>query len=487
MHDDDAETTHKAARVTARVSSRFIALIVACAMFMAQLDTSVVLVALPDMARSFAVRPVDLSIGVTIYILAQAVLLPSSSWVAERFGTRRVFALALAGFTVASVLCGLSRTLPEFIAARVLQGIAAALMTPIARIVLLESTEKEDLVGVMTISTVPMLVAPTLGPPIGGLITTYLSWPWIFLLNVPVGVAGVALVLRFLPRARTPARRPFDFVGFLLVAIATAALLSGLDQLSNTSSSWRIAAVLIALGCVLGVLAVRHLDRHPHPVLSLRAARIHTFAATTLGGGALVRLPVRALPFILPLLFQEALGYSAVHSGLLLLAMNGGDLVLKTLTTRTLRAHGFRKVLVASVAVMMVAVAVCAVLAGLVSYWIIFAILLVSGMARSLVFTGLSTLAFADVPREELGSSSVLWNLVLQVTSALGISVAALLLNLTSFVLGEPLGHVTVRNCQVALGVMAIMGALSIFSFLRLRQDAGAAVSGHAPGTTRAA
>ena len=477
----DADSTRNTGPRPPRVSPRLIALIVACAMFMAQLDTSVVLVALPDMARSFAVRPVDLSIGVTIYILAQAVLLPSSSWVAERFGTRRVFACALAGFTIASVLCGLSRTLPEFIGARILQGIAAALMTPIARMVLLESTEKEDLVGVMTISTIPMLVAPTLGPPVGGFITTYLSWPWIFLLNVPVGVAGVALVLRFIPPSSASVRRPFDVLGFVLVGAAAASTLFGLDHLSATNSSWTFALVLVVAGCALGALAVRHLMRHPHPVLSLKAARIHTYAVTTLGGGALVRLPVRALPFILPLLFQEALGYSALYSGFLLLAMNGGDLVLKTLTTRTLRAYGFRQVLVASVAAMMLAVAACAILAGSSPYWVIFGILLLSGMARSLVFTGLSTLAFADVPREELGSSSVLWNLVLQVTSALGISLAALLLNLTSFFLGEPLGHVTVRNCQVALAAMAIVGALSIFSFRRLREDAGAAVSGHAP------
>jgi EmrB/QacA subfamily drug resistance transporter len=462
-------------------SPRLIALIVACAMFMAQLDTSVVLVALPDMARSFAVRPVDLSIGVTIYILAQAVLLPSSGWVADRFGARRVFALALASFTAASVLCALSHTLPQFIGARVLQGAAAALMTPVARLVLLQSTQKEDLIGVTTVSTVPMLVAPTLGPPIGGFITTYASWPWIFLLNVPVGVIGVALVLRFIPYLEAPERRPFDWLGFTLVGVASVGVLLGLEQLSSSQASWPSALALTVIGCLFGSLGVWHLQRHPHPVLSLAAARITTYWTTTIGGGLVVRLPVRALPFILPLLFQVVLGYSAVYSGLLLLAMNGGDLLLKTLSTRALRRFGFRRVLVVSIALMMLGVAICALIASVAPYWLIFVILTASGMARSLMFTGMSTLAFADVPRQELGSASVLWNLVLQMASAFGISLAAVLMNATSFVLGDPVGHVTLRNCQVALLVMALLGAASIHSFLRLPDDAGAELSGHRP------
>jgi len=448
-------------------------------MFMAQLDSSVVLVALPDMARAFSVRPIDLSIGITIYILAQAVLLPSSSWIADRFGARSVFAFALAAFTASSMLCGLSRSLPEFIAARVLQGAAAALMTPVARLLLLQSTEKEDLIGVITISTVPMLVAPTLGPPVGGFIITYLSWPWIFFLNVPVGVAGIALALRFITQAHTRVRRPFDWSGFVLLGSAAAAALFGLDQLSSSAASWRLGVLLIAVGSGLGVLAVRHLHRHPHPVLSLAAARIRTYHVTTLGAGGLVRLPVRALPFILPLLFQVALGYSAVYSGFLLLAMNGGDLLLKTVTTRTLRRFGFRAVLIGSTALMMLAVATCAALSGWASYWIIFAVLAASGMARSLLFSGMSTLAFADVPHEELGSASVLWNLVLQVTSALGVSLAAILLNVVALALGEPRGHVSLHSCQIALLVMALIGAGAVPSFLRLPHDAGAAVSGH--------
>jgi EmrB/QacA subfamily drug resistance transporter len=470
-----------AALSPSRASSRLIALIVASAMFMAGLDASVVVVAMPDMARTFSVRPVDLNIGITIYILAQAVLLPSSSWIADRFGARRVFALALAGFTTASILCGLSHTLLQFIAARVLQGAAASLMTPIARIVLLRSTEKEDLIGVMTISTVPMLVAPTLGPPVGGFITTYLSWPWIFLLNVPVGIAGVLLVLRFIPRIPGEPRRPFDVVGFALLAAASVGVLFGLDLVSASEGPWRLGLTLTLAGVACGVIAVRHLARHPHPVLSLQAARIPTFATTSLNGGVLVRLPVRALPFVLPLLFEVVLGYSAVYSGFLLLAMNGGDLLLKTAASRSLRRFGFRSVLIASTAVMLVTVIVCTAISATAGYWVIFAVLAAAGMARSLLFTGMGTLAFADVPHAELGSATVLWNLVLQATNALGVSLAAILMNLTSWILGEPMGHVSLRNCQVALIVITLIGALSLVSFARLPHHAGAAVSGHQP------
>ncbi|MGH8218152.1 MAG: MFS transporter [Steroidobacteraceae bacterium] len=467
-----------------RRRARLIGLIVASAMFMAGLDASVVVVAMPAMARTFDVRPVDLNIGITIYMLAQAVLLPASGWIADRFGARRVFALALAGFTVASVLCGGSRTLAAFIGARILQGAAASLMTPIARIVLLKSTEKEDLLSVMTISTVPMLLAPTFGPAVGGFIVSYLSWPWIFLLNVPVGIAGVLLVLRFIPRLKE-SRRPFDARGFALLAVASGGLLSGLSLMSTSGGSWRAGGALAAAGVLVGALALRHLARHPHPVLSLRAVRIATFSATSLNGGVLVRLPVRALPFVLPLLFEVVLGYSALYSGLLLLAMNGGDMLLKTLATRTLRRFGFRSVLLTTSVLMLAGIAASVVLAASTSYWVIFALLGACGMARSLLFTGMGTLAFADVPREELGSSTVLWNLVLQITNAFGVSLAAILMNLTSIVLGEPAGHVTLHNCQVALVALVALGSLSLVSFARLSPRAGAAVSGHRPVSDR--
>jgi EmrB/QacA subfamily drug resistance transporter len=467
------------AEVALRVGPRVIALTVACAMFMAQLDSSVVLVAVPAMARSFAVRPVDLSSGITVYILVQAVLLPASHWIAERCGARRVFVTALVWFSFASICCGASRTFSQFIISRVLQGGAAALMTPVARIILLQATPKEDLVSATAISTVPMLLAPTLGPALGGLITTYGSWPWIFFLNLPFAALAVVLARRFIPPSRGEPARAFDGAGFTLIAASIVGVLSGLDWIGSGRPRSIPGALLIVLGALFGAVAACHLRRHPHPILSLRATRIQTYFVATLGGGALVRLPVRAAAFVLPLLFQFELGYSAFQAGLLLLAMNGGDLVLKIITTHTLRRYGFRNVLLGSGAATVLLVAACALLSAATPGWLIVGILAACGMARSLLFTGMSTLAFADVPHEELGSASVLWNMAQQVTSALGVSIAALTLNAVAALLGQPAGYIGHSNCQVVLVLTAAIGALSLKFFASLPPMAGAAVSGH--------
>ena len=452
---------------------------------MGQLDSSVVLVALPAMAQSFAVRAVDLSPGVTVYVLAQAVLLPISNWVAERLGARRVFVLALVFFCVASIGCGVSHSFGQFIAARVLQGAAAALMIPVARIILLQSTRKQDLISATAISTVPMLVAPTLGPAIGGLLTTYASWPWIFFLNIPFGVLAVISARRFLPDLPGQPGRGFDAVGFALTAASIVGLLSGLNYLSQATVRWTPAIVLTVGGLVVGVAAMRHLWRHPAPIVSLHSTRVRTYSITALGGGALVRLPMRAASFVLPLLFQFELGFSAFQAGLMLLALNGGDLVLKAVTTRTLRRFGFRTVLLTSGLAMMVLTGACAGFSVSTPVWLMVLVLTACGMARSLLFTGMSTLSFADVPPGELGNASVLWNVMQQVTNALGVSIAAITLNFVAAALGQPAGYIGRYNCLAALLVATAIGAFALLEFRKLPLDAGAAISGHSLDSCR--
>ena len=450
-------------------------------MFMAQLDSSVVLVALPAMAHSFAVHAVDLSPGVTVYILVQAVLLPSSNWLAERLGARRVFIAALVCFTVASICCGASRTLPQFIGARVLQGAAAALMTPVARIILLQATPKEYLVAAMAISTTPMLLAPTLGPAVGGLITTYLSWRWIFFLNIPFGALAVVLARLYLPDVPGTSKRAFDAVGFVLIAVGIVCVLSGLDWVSETLRQWAPAALLILGGLAFGALALRHLWRHPHPIVSLQSIRIKTYFVTTLGSGALIRLPLRASAFVLPLLFQFEFGYTAFQAGIMMLAMNGGDLVLKFVTTQTLRRYGFRAVLLGSAIGTLLLIPATAWFSASTPFWLMIAVLVACGMARSLLFTGMSTLAFADVSAVEMGSAVVLWNMSQQILNALAISIAALTLNVAAAVGHEPLGYVGRFNCRIALMVTVALGAISLRSLRTLPRNAGAAISGHMP------
>src|SRR6202050_4679072 len=418
-------------------TSRLISLIVACAIVMAQLDGAVVALALPAMARSFGVGPVQLTVGITAYLLVQVIFLPTGSWIADRFGAKRVFAAAVAVFTLASIMCALCHSLGAFIAARVFQGCAAAFMAAVGRIVLLESTEKHNLISVMTISTVPMLVAPSLGPALGGFITTYWSWPWIFLINVPFGIAGVVLALRLIPDSAEERRRPFDIFGFLLFGGSTALILYALQRLSDDYPQWELPAAVLAAGLILGIFALRHARRHPHPIFSLAAVAIPSFSVAAIGGGSLVRLSVRSLPYLLPMMFQLAFGLSAMSAGVLMLALNGGDLALKAVTTRTLRRFGFRTVLLLTTALSSLSMAVCALLTPATPFSVIFTILLLSGMCRSLLFTGLGTLVFADVPRSELGSASILWNIVQQGTSVLGVSLSAVLLSISAQLSGE--------------------------------------------------
>ena len=458
---------------------RLTALIVASASFMASLDSTVIATSLPQMAHSFHLSPVDLSLGITVYILVMAAFLPLSTWVADRLGARPVFAGAIAAFAVASVLCALSRNLPEFVGARVLQALAAALMTPVGNLVLLRSTRKEDLVRAIAISTTPALVAPVIGPAIGGFIVTFMTWPWIFLLNTPIAAAGLVLALRYVPNLRAEERKPFDWTGFVSTGFALASVIYGLDRISAAGADRPLAGGLIVVGLAAGAFAVRHSLRARHPLIALTPFEIQTFAISALTGGTLIRTPFRALGFILPLLFQLGLGMSAFKAGILLLGYNGGDLLLKSIANQTLRRFGFRSSLAVTTVLTSAATATWILFAPSTPFWIIFAVLAVSGMARSILMTGLVSLTFADVPHETVGAAAVLSNVLNQTTGALAIALAAIILNLNAAARGAAAGQIGLSDCRVALAVMAVIGLCALPSFLRLSPDAGAQVSGH--------
>jgi len=458
---------------------RITALIVASATFMGSLDATVIATALPQMARSFHLSPVDLSVGITVYILVMAAFLPVSTWVADRLGARTVFAGAVAAFALSSALCGLSHDLPQFVGARVLQALAATLMAPVGNLVLLRSTEKKDLVSAIAISTTPALVAPVIGPAIGGFIVTFLAWPWIFFLNIPIAMVGVTLALRYIPDLRAEERRPFDWMGFISTGLALAAVIYGLDRISAPGANRLMAGALVVAGLALGVLAVRHNLLAPHPLIALSALRRPTFATAALTGGTLVRTPFRALGFIMPLMFQVGLGMSAFQSGILLLGYNGGDLLMKSIANQTLRRFGFRRSLVVTAVLTAAATASWVLFAPGTPYWVIFAVMLLSGMARSVLMTGIVSLTFADVPREEIGGATVLSNVLNQTTGALAIATAAIILNLNAAARGAAAGQVGLADCRVALVVMAVIGLCALPSFLRLSPEAGAEVSGH--------
>ena len=459
---------------------RLIALIVAAASFMGSLDQTVIATALPQMARAFHRPPVDLSQAMTIYILVMAAFLPLSTWIADRLGARKVFAGAIVGFAAASALCGFSQNLPEFIAARVLQAMAATLMTPVGNLVMLRATEKRDLVAAVAISTTPGLVAPVIGPALGGFIVTFVDWPWIFYLNIPIAILGVIGALRYIPDIKAEQPRPFDSPGFWLTASALAAFIYGLDRIGATGEDWRWPAALIAAGVALGVLAVRHSRRAAHPLLPLGALKITTFRTAAVTGGLLIRLPFRGLGFALPLLFQVALGMSAFQSGLLVLGYNGGDLLLKSIANQALRRMGFRRALSITAVLTALAIASWVVFTPSTPFWVIFAMLAAGGMARSILMTAVVSMTFADVPREEIGGATVLSNVLNQTTGAVAIGLAALILNLSSTLRGAS-GHLGLADCRIALIIFALIGLSAVKSFLGLPHDAGAEVSGHRP------
>ena len=349
-------------RVALDPNARRIALIVASAFFIQHIDGAIINTSLPQMAASFAVQPVDINIGITAYLLSMAAFVPLGGWIADRFGAKHVFASAIVIFVVASIACGLSQTLWQFAAARIVQGAGAALMAPVGRIVVLRNTEKSSLIDAIALTVWPALIAPVIGPLIGGLITTYVDWRVNFLINIPLGAIELVLVLLFIPNHKESARTPFDVLGFLLSAAALMLLLYGLERLSLGGQDRLLAASLIGAGLVLGVLSVIHFRRHKTPLLDLTTFRTLTFRVATLDAGNTFRLAINATPFLLPLMLQVGFGLNPWQAGLYLLVYFAGNLSMKSVTTPTLRRFGFRNVMIGNGLAVAGTVAACGLL-----------------------------------------------------------------------------------------------------------------------------
>ncbi len=455
--------------------ARRVALIVAAAFFMQNLDGAIINTSLPQMARAFHVRPADLNIGITAYILSTAAFVPLSGWVADRLGPKRVFAGAIVVFTLASIACGLSHGLWTFTAARAVQGLGGALMTPVGRMVVLRNAEKAELLAATALITWPALIAPVVGPVLGGFVTTYISWRWNFLLNAPLGAIGVGLVLAFVPDTRDAGKSRFDALGFALTSAALIALLAGLQGfVQGRGLGWATGSTVA--GLVIGALAVRHLRRKEQPLLELSSLNIPTFAITTLDAGNLFRLTISATPFLLPLMFQLAFGLTPFTAGLYVLAYFGGNLLMKTVTTPALRRFGFRNVLIANGVLAGAAILACGALAPATPAAVVVAVLLVAGLTRSMQFTALATLAFADIEAHQRGSSSTLSSMMQQLSAGLGVAVGAILLNVSQS--ARHADHLSLVDFHFAFLVVGVIAIAASALFLRLQPDAGAEVSG---------
>jgi EmrB/QacA subfamily drug resistance transporter len=461
-----------------RPNYRTTALIIASALFMEQLDATVLATALPTMARHFAVSPSHMSIALTSYLLSLAVLIPASGAIADRFGARTVFSSAIVTFIAGSILCALAPNLPALVAARLLQGAGGAMMIPVGRLVLLRSVDKQDMVSAMSWLLVPALVGPILGPPVGGLIVTYLDWRWIFYINVPIGVLGLALAHLFIENTRSATRQPFDIIGFALSGVSLACLLFGFETLSRGAGETRVALALVAAGLASGAAYVAYARRRRRltPILDLSLMRVRTFRVSLIAG-SLSRITQGAQPFLLPLMMQIGFGMSAAESGLLTFATACGSMAMKAAAAPVLRRFGFRATLIWNGLFSSLLYAICAAFRPEWPHWAIFIVLGVCGFSMSLQFTAYNIVAYDDIPAERTAAANSFYTTFQQLMLSFGICAGALALT-TSKLIG---GHfqVTVGDFSAAFLVVTAISLFASPVCLGYPRDAGAEMSGH--------
>ncbi|MFE9442040.1 MDR family MFS transporter [Streptomyces sp. NPDC006602] len=459
---------------------RGLALLVAGAFFMENLDGTIVSTAAPDMAASFGVRPADIGVAMTAYFLALAVFIPVSGWAADRYGARRVFAWAIAVFTLASALCAAAGDLPELVVMRVAQGIGGAMMVPVGRLAVLRSTRKPDLLRAIAWLTWPGLLAPVLAPALGGLFTTYASWHWIFLVNVPLGVVALPLGLRLVPDLRKPERPRLDRVGFGLGGAGLAAVVLGLERFGGPPTAWGAGVSWFTAGVALCLLTVRHLRRASTPLLDLGALTVDTFRVSN-AGGALFRAAITAVPFLLPLMFQGAFGWSAATAGLVLIAVFAGNVAVKPLTTPLLRRFGFRTVLLVNGVATAGTFLLCALLGPHTPMAVVASVLFVSGVCRSVSLSAYATIGFADIEPDHTSDANALAATVQQLAAGLGVAFGALALRAAGPV-APVLGlEGPAAPYRVAFALLSLLPLVTVAEAARLRRDAGAVVTGAAP------
>ena len=437
-----------------------VALLVAGAFFMENLDGTIIATAAPRMARSFGVPSVELNVAITAYLLALGVFIPVSGWIADRFGARFVFSAAIGLFTVSSGLCALSTSLGELTVARVLQGVGGAMMVPVGRLVVLRAADKADIIRVIAYLTWPALVAPVVAPALGGALVTYASWRWIFVLNLPLGLIALLVALRIVPDLRPDRSARLDWRGFVLTGAGIGAFVYGLELVTDGSVSWAGVGAGVGAGAVLIWWAVIHLQRSTHPLLDLRVLRIATFRSSSLGG-SFFRLAISAAPFLLALMFQNGFGWSPLRSGLLVIAVFVGNITIKPFTTPILHRFGFRSVLITAAAVSGLALAVFASFTARTPLVLIVLALVVSGVFRSIGFTAYNTIVFADVAPEGMSNANTLSSTIQQLTMGLGVAVGAIALRV-----GAPLDRLVGARSTGAGPFAAAFLLLAVVAFL---------------------
>ncbi|MCX7319612.1 MAG: DHA2 family efflux MFS transporter permease subunit [Hyphomicrobiales bacterium] len=454
---------------------RLIPLIVAAALFMENMDSTVIATSLPAIAADIGTSPLTLKLAITSYLLSLAVFIPASGWTADRFGARTVFSVAIGVFMVGSIGCALSQTVTHFVIARIIQGLGGAMMTPVGRLVLVRSIDKAGLVNAMAWMSIPALVGPVIGPPLGGFITTYASWHWIFLINIPIGFLGIYLAQRYIDPIKSDNPERFDLLGLVLAGVGLAGIAFGLSVAGLNLLPWEIVVALLVIGTVSMTLYLIHAKRTSSPVLDFSLMRYATLRAAIIGG-FLFRLGIGALPFLLPLMMQIGFGLSPFQSGMVTFGSAVGAMGMKTLATRIIRTFGFRNVMTVNALVSSVFLAACALFTIQTPLTLILLILLVGGFFRSLEFTAINTVAFAEVEPAKLSRATTLTAVAQQLSISAGVAIGAF--SVESAMVWRGMTELSAGDFAPAFLIVSLISATSAWFFWQMPADAGAEISG---------
>lgn len=440
---------------------------------MQNLDSTSLVTALPLIAKSLGETPLRLHMAITAYMLAFAAFLPLSGWLADRFGARQIFRLSMALFTVSSIMCGYAQTFEQLIFFRVMQGFGGAMMVPVGRLILVRSVPKAELVGAMAIMGMPSFIGPIIGPVIGGFIATVATWRWIFWMNVPVGVLGVFLVTRYIDDIRESDVRAFDWWGFVILSFGLGGSVFGLDAVVTRLQTDLVSVSIFSGGILALVLYVLHARRSTKPILDLSLLRFQTFSVSVISG-SLFRIGVGANPFLLPMMLQVGFGYTPFQSGLVTCTSAIGALGMRSIARRVLKWIGFRRVLVWNGLVASAFLAVCALFRPDTPQAVMIAVVMLGGVFRSLQFTALNTIAYADLDSRHMSDATSFQQMAQRLALSFGIAIAATILHFAS---GDA-AQTPVSAFSIAFVMIGILSSLSLFSFLRLPAHAGDELAG---------
>jgi len=434
------------------------------------MDITVIATSLPALARDLGQDPITLKLALTSYVVSLGVFIPISGWVADKLGARTIFRSAMVTFMLGSILCALSDSLGTFVAARLLQGVGGAMMVPVGRIIIARSVSKAELVRAISYLTLPSLMGPVIGPPLGGFITTYFHWRWIFLINIPICLLGLYLAGRYIENFREAHAPPLDLQGFFLTACGGALAMLGFSLLGSDLVAWYLPLLMAAVGVIALLLYARHALRSEHPLLDFRLLRIPTLRASVLGG-SLFRVGLGAVPFLLPLYLQEGLGLNPFEAGTITCASAFGAMFMKAIASRVLQRYGFRKVLMVNAVFAGMVIASYGLFTSATPYVVMIIAVLLGGFFPSLQFTCLNSIAYADISSRDAGRATSLASVVQQLSLGMGVTIAGLVLQISHSLQGH--ASIAEGDFWPAFLVVGLFSVASVPLTGRLPRNAG--------------